>query len=105
MTGGCGVLIATRRFWSKETSAAVGSWPLRGCLFVLGAALAFTFAIRPLGFVVAGPVAIVLAALASRETKLTEIAIFAIGMTAFCTLLFRYLLGLPIPVAPWLLHY
>lgn len=105
LTGGCGVLIATRGFWSKEKPEAAGRWPLRGCLFVLGAALAFTFAIRPLGFVIAGPVAIVLAALASRETRFIEIVIFALVMTTLCTILFRYLLGLPIPIAPWLLDY
>lgn len=105
MSGVCGVLIATRPWWSREPSAALGRWPFRGCLFVLGAALAFTFAIRPLGFIVAGPVAIVLAALGSRETRFVEIAIFALAMTVFCAVLFRYLLGLPIPIAPWLLGY
>jgi putative tricarboxylic transport membrane protein len=105
LTGLCGVSVATRPLWSSETRENLEAWSLRGALFIMGAALFFAFAIRPLGFTVAGPVAIVLAALGGRETRWVEILAFALAMTAFCTLLFRVALGLPIPVAPWLLDY
>lgn len=104
LTGLCGIAIAILPFVTHR-GETLGAWSLRGSLFVLAAALAFAFSIRPLGFAVAGPCAIVLASLASRETRKVEIVVFALVMTAFCLLLFRMLLGLPIPVAPWLLDY
>lgn len=105
LTGLCGLFVATRPLWSSEIQESLAGWSLRGPVLIFGAALFFAYAIRPLGFTVAGPVAIVLAALAGRETRWVEIIVFAIVMTAFCTLLFRVALGLPIPVAPWLLDY
>jgi len=105
LTGTCGVLVATRPMWSREPQEPLTAWSLRGALLVLGAALFFAYAIRPLGFLVAGPVAILLAAMGGRDTRWIEILVFAVVMTAFCTLLFRVALGLPIPVAPWMLGY
>lgn len=105
LTGVCGVFVATRPFWSREAQESLAGWSLRGAVLIIGAALFFAYAIRPLGFTVAGPVAILLAALGGRETRWIEIVVFAVVMTAFCTLLFRVALGLPIPVAPWLLGY
>ena len=80
-------------------------WRLRGPLFVLGAAVAFGLTIRPLGLVVAAPAAVVIAALASVESRWLETLVFAALMTAACVCLFKYLLGLPIPLAPWLIGY
>jgi putative tricarboxylic transport membrane protein len=80
-------------------------WPLRGPIFILGAAVVFGLAIRPLGLVLAGPALIVVGAFASHETRWVEIILFAIGMTVFCVVLFKYLLSLPIPLAPWLIGY
>ncbi|MBN9060966.1 MAG: hypothetical protein BGP06_16990 [Rhizobiales bacterium 65-9] len=70
-----------------------------------------------LGLLGAGPLAILVAGLASPETRWKDLAIFAICMTAFCLALFKgvaiptssgwttYGLNLPIPLAPWLLGY
>ena len=90
-------------------------WSPRGLLFVLGAAVAFALTLRgfdlgvvripALGLVVAGPLAITFASLADPETRLREIIIFAAGLTALCVLMFRVILRLPIPIAPWLLGY
>jgi putative tricarboxylic transport membrane protein len=80
-------------------------WPLRGPVFILGAAVVFGLAIRPLGLVVAGPLLVVVSAFASDETRWSEILLFALGMTTFCVILFKFLLALPIPLAPWLMGY
>lgn len=87
------------------------SW--RGIVFVLGAACLFGLTIRgfdfglfkipPLGMLVSGPIVVVVAGLAAEDVKLKELLIFAIAMTTGCALLFKYALGLPIPLAPWLL--
>lgn len=89
------------------------SWSLRGIVFVLGGCLLFGMAIRgfelgplkvpALGLVIAGPLVMFVAGFASDEVKWKEIGIFAVVMTTLCALLFKYALGLPIPLAPWLI--
>jgi len=91
--------------WLRGERSSTGRWPLRGPLFILGAAVVFGLIVRPLGLAVAGPLLVVVAAFASHETRWIEILIFAAGMTVFCLVLFKYLLALPIPVAPWLIGY
>lgn len=80
-------------------------WSIRGPIFVLGAAVAFGLAVRPLGLIVAGPLAIVIGAFASDEVRWGETLLFGGLMTAFCIGLFKFALGLPIPLAPWLIGY
>jgi putative tricarboxylic transport membrane protein len=89
----------------RERQGAPQRWPLRAPIFLLGAAAVFGLVIRPLGLVAAGPLLVIVAALASDETRWIECLWFALGMTLFCVILFKYLLGLPIPLAPWLVGY
>ena len=89
----------------RRGGIALEAWRLRGPLFILGAAVAFGFAVRPLGLAVAGPLAIVIGAFASRETKWLEMLIFGVVLTALCVGLFKFALNLPIPVAPWAIGY
>jgi len=83
----------------------VGRFPARGPILVLGSAVAFAVTIQPLGLAVAGPLVVVVSAFASEETRWIELLIFGVLMTVFCLLLFKVVLALPIPVAPWLLGY
>ena len=83
----------------------VERWPLRGPLFVLGAVVIFGLAVRPLGLVVAGPLLIVISALASSEVRWKETLLVGAAVTTFCVGLFKFALGLPIPLAPWLIGY
>jgi putative tricarboxylic transport membrane protein len=76
----------------------LGRWPLRAPIFVSLAIAAFALSIRSLGLAVAGPVVVIVSAAASAETRPVEILVLAVVMTAFCIGLFRYALGLPIPV-------
>jgi putative tricarboxylic transport membrane protein len=80
-------------------------WALRAPLFILGAAVAFGLVVRPLGLALAGPLLVLVAGLASDETRWVEVLMFALGMTAFCVVLFKFSLNLPIPLAPWLVGY
>ncbi|WP_170181941.1 tripartite tricarboxylate transporter TctB family protein [Phreatobacter stygius] len=77
------------------------AWSVRGPVFVLGAVLLFAVTVRPLGLVVAGPLALMVSAFAAKDTRWLPNAIFAVIMTIFCILLFKVALKLPIPVAPW----
>jgi hypothetical protein len=65
----------------------------------------FGLLIRPLGLAVAGPLLVIVGALASEESRWFEVMLFALGMTLFCVVLFKHLLSLPIPLAPWLIGY
>jgi len=80
-------------------------WSIRGPVFVLGAVVAFGLAVRPLGLVIAGPLAVIISAFASDEVKWGETLLFGLAMTVFCVGLFKLALGLPIPLAPWLIGY
>lgn len=75
-------------------------WSIRSMFFVLGSALIFAWTIRPLGLIVAGPLAVIFSAFADRDTKWLEVIIFAAIMTVACIGLFSYGLKLPIPIWP-----
>lgn len=89
----------------KEDGPEMTAPSLRGIVFILGAFIAFGLAVRPLGLAVAGPLAVVLSGFATSETRFWETLLFGLGMTALCAGLFKFALGLPIPLAPWLLGY
>ena len=80
-------------------------WSLRGPLLILGALVVFGLAVRPLGLAVAGPLAITVAALSSDEVRWKETLVFGVLMTLLCVGLFKFALGLPIPLAPWLVGF
>jgi putative tricarboxylic transport membrane protein len=88
-----------------EKGPALERWSMRGVLLILGALVMFGLAVRPLGLLVAGPFAIVVGAFASSEVRWGETLVFGALMTLFCIGLFKFALGLPIPLAPWLLGY
>lgn len=106
-----GVLLAlaSLRFNGEKLTG----WSWGGVFYVLGGACLFGLAIRgfdigpihvpQLGLLVAGPLVILVSGLAADDMRWKELIIFAIAMTAACGLLFKYALGLPIPLAPWLL--
>jgi putative tricarboxylic transport membrane protein len=48
---------------------------------------------------------VLISSLADRDTRLIEIIPFAIVLTVVCALLFKWLLGLPIPLMPFLIDY
>jgi putative tricarboxylic transport membrane protein len=102
-TGLCGLALLILSV--AHDGSRLERWTLRAPLFVLGAVCLFGLTIRPLGLAVAGPLTIVIAGFASSESRLIESVVFAVVMTGFCLLLFKVLLTLPIPVAPWLLGF
>ncbi len=71
---------------------------VRGLFFVLGGLIIFGFTVRWLGLIVAGPLSMMFASFAAEDVRPVEAAIFAVVMTAFCIGLFKYALGLPIPI-------
>jgi putative tricarboxylic transport membrane protein len=103
LVAGFGALLVIEAFVTE--GHPLERWSLRGPFFVLGAAVVFALTIRDWGLVVAGPLAVLLAACADKGVRAAEIVVFAIVLTVFCTVLFKFLLRLPIPLAPWYLGY
>ena len=93
-----GAILIVQSFIAEGPAAQAWNW--RGIVFVFGAVLVFAATIRGLGLGVAGPLAVIISSLADRDTRLIEIVPFALVMTAVSALLFKWLLGLPIPLCP-----
>src|SRR5262245_5616782 len=88
-----------------ETGLPLEPWSIRGPVLVALAIVAFGLAVRPLGLVVAGPVAIVIAAFASDEVRWVETIVVGVLVTAVWGGLFQVWPGVPVPLAPWLIGY
>jgi hypothetical protein len=100
--------------WSNP-GPSTGEWRLGRMLPVIAGVFLFAVTVRgyeigpihipELGLLVATPLAVIISGLAAKDTKLPELLIFATVLTAFCIGLFRFALGLSLPVAPWLIGY
>ncbi len=78
----------------------VGRYAIRGPLLVTASVLVFAGTIKPLGLVVSTFITILVAGMASAETRWREAFVWAVALTIFCALLFYYALGLPLPLWP-----
>ena len=81
------------------------SWKLKPILAILGGIVVFGLTVRSIGIVFAAPLTLMIAGFASSETKWRELTIFVFALTVFCSVLFRLVLGLPIPLAPFVFGY
>jgi len=81
-----------------EEGDALERWHLRGPAFVLAGIVLFAVTIRQPGFLVAGPLAMILAGFGSRDVRPRELIVFALVMTIACALLFRVALNQPLPM-------
>ena len=107
-----GVGLAISSFFSA--GPRLERWHLRGPFFVLGAVIVFALTIRgstltlgswhlvipQLGLAIAGPLAVVISAMADKDTRPLELAVYTVVLTLVCIGLFRFLLRLPIPILP-----
>ncbi|MHB2165751.1 tripartite tricarboxylate transporter TctB family protein [Alsobacter sp. R-9] len=100
LVGLSGVVLVISAF--MEEGEPLTRWHLRGPIFILGAVAVFALTIRTLGLAFAGPLAMIIGSMASDEVRWGEAIIFAAAMTAFCILLFKVALGLPIPVVAFM---
>ena len=103
ITAVCGLVMCVSALMGR--GAMMQRWSVRGTLFVLAGIVAFAATVRPLGLAVAGPLALIISAFATQEARWREIILFGIALTVACVLLFKVLLRLPVPLAPWLIGY
>src|SRR6202049_3462606 len=95
---GLGLAVMVVGFVGGGPHLATYAW--RGPLFVSLSILSFAVTIRPLGLVVSAFVTFMVAALGTHETRWKETIIVGIALTAFCSFLFPYGLGLPMQLWP-----
>ena len=99
----------------RAGSPGLSGWPWRGTCALGGAIVMFAITIRgvslgplqlpSLGLVIAGPCTVFIAGMATSDARFGQLGLLSVGLSAFCLLLFRFGLGQPIPVAPWLIGY
>jgi Tripartite tricarboxylate transporter TctB family len=81
----------------------IGLFAIKGLLLVVVSVLLFGITIRGAGLAVALPLLVVVSAFASNRFRWAPTIALAIGLTAFCVLVFLKGLGVPLPiVGPWL---
>lgn len=90
------VVLVVSAFLQKGEALLQWSW--RGPMLLCMATAGFALTIRTPGLAVAGPLVAILSGCAARDVKPLELFIFSICGTMFCIVLFKIVLGLPIPV-------
>ena len=80
--------------------AHLATYAWRGPLFVSLSILSFAITIRPLGLVISAFLTFMVSALGTPETRWKETIIVGLALTAFCSFLFPYGLGLPMQLWP-----
>ena len=78
----------------------VTPYKVRGVVFIIGSILVFAATIRPLGLVIATFATTVTCAAAAEDVKWRETVVWALILTAFCSVLFPYGLSLPFQLWP-----
>ena len=73
----------------------------RALILIPAAVGVFALLIRPAGLAAASFLAMVVASLASKETRLVEVIAFSAAISAASVLLFVKALALPVPIFPW----
>lgn len=82
------------------TGAPLERWYLRPLLLVLGALFLFSIGVERLGLFTAIVLLVVVAAFATSESRWKEVIVGALALATFSTVLFIYVLGLPISAWP-----
>jgi putative tricarboxylic transport membrane protein len=100
-----GAAILVSGLGRQSNSEGLQPWKLRPIICILGGILLFGLTVRSIGIVFAAPLALLTAGFATAETKWGQLLVFVVALTIFCSVLFRIVLGLPIPLAPWILGY
>ena len=73
-------------------------WHLRGPFFICTGMILFALTIRTFGFLVAGPLTMMVVGYGTTEARKIELIVFSLAMTVFCLVLFVTILDQAIPV-------
>jgi hypothetical protein len=98
-----GAVMTVLAWRAPHQEGAFGHVPWRGVVLVTGAVVLFGLTLRGLGLAPVLVLVVLLTAWASRYASWRASVPLAVGIAAFCTVLFIRGLGLPLPlIGPWL---
>lgn len=100
LLGGLGVIIAGRGF--TIDGPRLESWYWRPLIALTLTLLVFAGLLERAGLVIAILVAVVVSSFAAPRPRILPVLALAIVLALACSALFKYLLGLPIMLMPWL---
>ncbi|MEY2776867.1 MAG: hypothetical protein RLY30_965 [Pseudomonadota bacterium] len=96
-----GLAVLAAAFFDHDTPAEpLGPSDWRGLLLICGSVILFSQLLPHTGFLIAGVILVLLSSLASHETNWRERILLAVGLTAFCVLIFRVGLEMRFPLIP-----
>lgn len=96
-----GAAVLASAFFNHDTPPEpLGASDWRGLTLICASVILFAQLLPVAGFLVAGPVLILLSSLASPETSWRERILLAVGLTAFCVVIFRVGLEMRFPLIP-----
>jgi hypothetical protein len=94
-------IISVVRSFVKEGSP-IGSFTVKGLFIIAASTLVFGFILRGAGLIIALPVFVISSFYASRWFNWRHSIMLAVGVAAFCIIVFLKGLGIPIPlVGSW----
>jgi len=94
-------IISVVRSFVKEGSP-IGSFTVKGLFIIAASTLVFGFILRGAGLIIALPVFVISSFYASRWFNWRHSIMLAVGVSAFCIIVFLKGLGIPIPlVGSW----
>jgi hypothetical protein len=95
-----GVIISAKSFGKPDSD--FGSIPWRALLLILPATVFFGLALRNVGLMPAVFIVALASSFSSSKMKVPLAIALSIGLSIFCAAVFRWGLGLPIPLfGPW----
>lgn len=97
---GVAVLLAARAWWERRTAGAPVTFALRALVLVTAMVVVFALLLPRLGLPVTVALTIAATAVSGERFRWLPLALIALGMAVFTTLLFSTALGLQIPVWP-----
>ncbi len=97
--GGFGLIFTFRGLWRMRQGIEPVQW--RPILLVGAGVALFALTVEEAGLGIASLATILVAAWASKESRLFEVILFALFLSAAAILLFIKVLALPVPIWPW----
>ena len=99
LMGAFGGFFALRSFFIAGPKITPPFW--RGLILIPLAAGVFALLMNVAGLLISAFLAMVIASMASKETRPLEVLVFSACMSTGCVLLFVKALALPAPIFPW----
>jgi hypothetical protein len=93
-----GIALIVRGIFAGGWTPPAIAW--RPILTISAAVIVFALTINRLGLVVASILTVVIGASAARDVRWKELPFVALGLAAFCAILFGYVLKISLPVWP-----